>query len=53
MDWYYTIEAKDVIVTYIYSELVIVFMLLRLFFVFRAVFNYSVFNDAYSKKLCN
>jgi hypothetical protein len=52
-DWYFIIEAKDVICTYIYSELIIVIMLLRLYFVFRALFNYSIFNDAYSKKLCN
>jgi hypothetical protein len=52
-DWYFTIEAKDVVCTYIYSELIIVIMLLRLYFVFRALFNYSIFNDAYSKKLCN
>ena len=53
MDWYFSIEAKDLTCNYVYSELVIVAMLARLFFVFRAVFNYSVFSDAYSKKLCN
>lgn len=34
------------------SDYLIVFMFLRLFFLFRCLFNYSLYNDAYSKKIC-
>lgn len=51
-DGYVTVygrENKEV--TYLVSELIFAFMFLRLYFVFRAIFNYSIYNDAYSKKL--
>ena len=37
---------------YLASDLITVFMFVRVFFVIRAVFNYNLFTDLYSKKLC-
>lgn len=34
------------------SDYFIVFMFARLFFLFRCLFDYSIYNDAYSKKIC-
>ena len=34
------------------SDYLLVFMFLRFFFVLRTVFNFSIYNDEYSKKLC-
>lgn len=34
------------------SDYIMLFMLLRLFFVIRAFFNYNLMSDAYSKRLC-
>ena len=40
-------------VVYLLSEFIFAFMWLRVLFLVRAIFNYSVFTDAYSKKLCH
>ena len=34
------------------SDFILAFMFLRIFFVLRSVFNYSIYTDAFSKKLC-
>lgn len=53
-DCYITIIAKKQIeVVYLLSEFIFAFMWLRVLFLVRAIFNYSVFTDAYSKKLCH
>ena len=57
-DWLYYIKAmkmdksETVDVYYLSSDFVLVFMFLRLFFVMRAVFNYSMYTDVFAKKLC-
>ena len=42
----HTIEAQ------LLSDYVLAFMFLRLYFLFRSYFNYSIYTDAYSKRLC-
>jgi len=39
-------------VYYLVSDMVLAFMLVRIAFVVRAVFNYNLYTDLYSKKLC-
>lgn len=51
-DWYIPIRAKSYHVVYFVSEFLFAFMFLRIFFLVRAVFNYSVYTNAHSKKLC-
>ena len=34
------------------SDFILAFMFLRIFFLCRSIFNYSIFTDPYSKKLC-
>jgi hypothetical protein len=58
-DQYFHIEALNITnrseqlkVYYLVSDLILVFMFVRVFFVVRAVFNYNLFTDLYSKKLC-
>ena len=38
---------------YMLSDLLMAFMFLRFFFLCRTVINFSIYTDAYSKKLCN
>ena len=45
-------KSETVDVYYLSSDFVLVFMFLRLFFVMRAVFNYSMYTDVFAKKLC-
>ena len=52
-DCYITIIGKgDFEVVYLLSEFLIAIMWFRLFFLIRSIFNYSIYTDAYSKKLC-
>jgi len=37
---------------YLLSDFILAFMFARVFFLMRAGFNYSMFMDVYSKKLC-
>ena len=47
------LESKDrQRIMYYLCDFIQVFMLLRLFFLARTIINYSVYTDAYSKKLC-
>ena len=39
-------------VIYLLSEFLLAFMWLRIFFLIRSVFNYSIYTDPYSRKLC-
>lgn len=51
-DMYIDTHNKGKTTTYLLSEFILAFMWLRIFFVVRSIFNYSVYTDAYSKKLC-
>ena len=44
-------ESTDTVM-YQLCDFMIVIMFLRLFFLVRSIFNYSIYADAYSKKLC-
>ena len=37
---------------YLMSDFLLAFMWLRIYFLVRAIFNYNIFTDVYSKKLC-
>jgi hypothetical protein len=39
-------------VYYLFSDFILAFMFVRILFLLRAVINYSIFMDIYSKKLC-
>ena len=45
-------KSSTIDVYYLASDFILVFMFLRLFFVMRAVFNYSMYTDVFAKKLC-
>lgn len=50
---YVTIRAKkNIKVVYFLSEFLLSFMILRLFFILRTIFNYSIYSDSFSKQLC-
>jgi len=58
-DWYFSIYALDIesrqerlTVYYLVSDMLLVFMFIRVAFIVRAVFNYNLFTDLYSQKLC-
>lgn len=52
-DHYVKIIGKDnITVTYFLSEIFLAFMLLRLYFFLRTLFNQSIYSDAIFKKLC-
>ena len=40
------------IVRYLLGDFILVFMFLRVFFIVRALFNYNIYQDMYSTKLC-
>jgi len=52
VEFYVTIEAKEGPITYFFSDFLLALMFFRVFFVVRSIFNYSIYTDAYSKKLC-
>lgn len=49
LDFY---KSSSVNVYYLLSDFILAFMWFRIFFLIRAVINYSIFMDIYSKKLC-
>ena len=52
-DMYITLHSKDKKEVYILlSDIILAFMLVRTFFLVRTCVNYTVYTDAYSKKLC-
>lgn len=51
-DIYITQKVGSVVFHYLLSEIMIALMATRLLFVIRAWFNYSVYTDIYTKKLC-
>ena len=58
-DWLFKTETLDkrntieyTSVYYLVSDLFLLFMFFRLFFVIRAVFNYNMYTDVFAKKLC-
>jgi hypothetical protein len=53
IDTYVTIIGKgNYEVVYLMSEFLIALMWFRIYFLIRSIFNYSIYTDAYSKKLC-
>ena len=53
IDAYITIIGKgNYEVVYLMSEFMIALMWFRIYFLIRSIFNYSIYTDAYSKKLC-
>lgn len=42
----------EIITSYFLSDFILAFMFLRIFFLCRSIFNYSIYTDPYSKKLC-
>lgn len=51
-DFYITMEARDGMITFFFSDFLLALMFCRIYFLIRSIFNYSVYTDAYSKKLC-
>lgn len=47
-----TNHTSKIPVYYLLSDFILGFMLIRCYFLFRAIFNYNLFTDLYSKKLC-
>lgn len=45
-------KTNKVTVYYLFSDFILVFMFLRFIFIIRAMFNFTIFMDIYSKKLC-
>lgn len=45
-------KQEKVQVYYLVSDLILVVMFVRMFFIVRAVFNYNLYTDQYSTKLC-
>ena len=43
---------KTIIINYFISDYLMIFMYLRIFLCLRTIFNFSVYSDAYTKKLC-
>ena len=46
-------KRERVIVEYLLSDFILSFMFIKMIFLIRAVFNYSMYTDTYAKKLCN
>lgn len=51
-DTYITLVSDSGPVTFLLSDFLLAFMFLRLFFLIRTCFNYSIYTDAISKKVC-
>ena len=47
-----TSDGKKESVVYLLSELIFVFMWIRMFFLMRSAFNYSIYTDPLARKLC-
>jgi hypothetical protein len=45
-------ENGKILTSYFLSDYFLAFMFLRIFFFCRSMFNYSIYTDPYSKKLC-
>ena len=45
-------KAPRVMVYYLLSDFILVFMFLRFYYVVRAAFNYNMYMDSFAKKLC-
>ena len=52
-DAYVTLMGKgNIEVVFLFSEFLLAMMWFRIYFLVRSIFNYSIYTDAYSKKLC-
>ena len=51
-DSYITFQCKKITVVYLLSEVLLVLMSVRIYFLIRCVLNYCEFMDAFSKKIC-
>ena len=47
-----SVDLNEKPIYYFMSDFFIALMFLRLYFVIRCLFSYSIYTDAYSKKLC-
>lgn len=45
-------RTHKISVYYLFSDFILAFMFIRIFYLMRAFFNYTMFMDVYSKKLC-
>ena len=53
-DQYFTVECNGgQQIVYLLSDFAIAFMWLRLFFLYRSIYNYSIFSDAFAKQVYN
>ena len=53
VDFYIShVAKKERIIYYFFSELMLALMAFRIIFFVRSVFNYYIYTDAYSKKIC-
>ena len=43
---------ENIVIKQFLSDFIMCFMFFRIFFGFRAIFNYSIYSDAYSRKVC-
>ena len=46
-------STETIVAEYFMGDFFLAIMILRLFFLYRSVLNYSLYTDAYSKKLCS
>ena len=44
--------AKGKVIYYFFSEIMLALMVFRLIFIIRSVFNYMIYTDCYSKRIC-
>ena len=52
-DLYIKLQCEgDIAVVYLLSDFLFAFMWVRLFFLFRTMYNYSIFSDAFAKNVC-
>ena len=53
IDFYVPLVGKNgIVVNYFLSEFMLSVMAFRGFYIIRTMFNYSIYTDPYSKKLC-
>ena len=49
----YAIYNTNIVVEYLLSDFFLAIMFLRVIFLYRSILNYSLYTDAFTKKLCN
>jgi len=51
-NWYATCYVEGVAINYFFSDIMVAFMFLRLFYIMRTILNFGEYSDAFSKMLC-